>query len=274
MLRNSAIILSIVAFIAGTALAETRIQDLPGRGDATISGLVTGAWGNTFVLEDDSGNIIVEGGPAWYRELDIEAGERLRVTGRREGERFAAITIEREDGDILRVRPEDGPAPWAAREPRHRADTRSPGPASDTGLTDPPAAQQRGMGPDDINRVLDIAVEYGFVEFDEIEYEGDNVIEVEGWLDNGWEAEIEVDMATGRLLKEKRERSRGGRAGITADVVRQVVTIALEQGMVRFDEIELDSRKIEVDGWDRYGREMEIELDDRDLTVLKVKFDD
>jgi hypothetical protein len=37
-----------------------------------ITGTVTGVFGNKFVLEDDNGKVLVEGGPDGQRKLDIQ----------------------------------------------------------------------------------------------------------------------------------------------------------------------------------------------------------
>lgn len=277
--------IGILALFSATALAQTDIDAITTEDTVTIRGEVTGVWGNDFVLRDDSADILVEAGPNWYHEIAIEAGETLEVTGQQQGERFSAFTIERPNGQVIRVRPESGQAPWAGR--------REAAPAEDTAQAPPPAAESgqtagegpadraqpsaprhsHGMSRDDVERALSIALDYGFASFDEVEYEGDGIIEVEGWLDDGWEAEIEIHISSGEIVKEKRERSSGGQ-GLSAEQILQSMDVAAAEGMVRFYEIEMDgSNEIEVEGWDASGREMEIDMDAQTFRILKVDLD-
>lgn len=90
----------------------TRIADLA-RGPIAITGKVQAVFGNTFVLDDGTGQVLVEAGPRWYHTLDVKAGETLTVTGKPDDETFDAVTIRHADGRIRTIRPVDGPPPWA-----------------------------------------------------------------------------------------------------------------------------------------------------------------
>jgi RNase P/RNase MRP subunit p29 len=107
----------------------TRIEELQQRSRGiAISGEVRSVVGNDFVLDDGSGEIIVDAGPRWWREIDLEPGERVTVTGemsKKSGE-FDAFSITRADGSTIEIRPADGPPPWAGRSNRNRPEPPKP----------------------------------------------------------------------------------------------------------------------------------------------------
>jgi len=98
------------------AQTKTRIGELHGRSRGiTISGKVVSVVGNDFTLNDGSGEIIVDAGPTWWRQIDIKPGEEVTVTGeisKKSGE-FNAFAINRANGSVVEIRPAEGPPPWA-----------------------------------------------------------------------------------------------------------------------------------------------------------------
>jgi uncharacterized protein YdeI (BOF family) len=89
-----------------------------------ISGQVGSIVGNDFTLEDSSGQIIVDAGPRWYREINLNEGEQVTVTGKvspKSGE-FNAFSIRRADGSVIDIRPAEGPPPWSGRARRGSAE--------------------------------------------------------------------------------------------------------------------------------------------------------
>lgn len=114
-----------VSAIALPSVAQSRanIGDLqqmaPG---VTVSGRVTSVVGNEFMLEDDSGQIIVDAGPRWWQTVDVSVGEELTVTGEVErGGELDAFSITKGDGTIINIRPAEGPPPWAGGPNRRGA---------------------------------------------------------------------------------------------------------------------------------------------------------
>ncbi|KJH69377.1 NirD/YgiW/YdeI family stress tolerance protein [Aliterella atlantica] len=103
--------------------AQTRINELQQRArGTTISGKVISVVGNDFTLNDGSGEIVVDAGPRWWRELDIKPGEEVTITGeisKKSGE-FDAFTINRANGAVIEIRPSEGPPPWAGGPNRDR----------------------------------------------------------------------------------------------------------------------------------------------------------
>jgi hypothetical protein len=104
-----------LAFIPNALLAATpiTIRQLTTAGGVSISGTVRSVVGNDFVLEDGTGQVVIDAGPRWYRPLSFWPGERLTVTGEYDDGEFDAYTIRRANGAIIEVRPASGPPPWA-----------------------------------------------------------------------------------------------------------------------------------------------------------------
>lgn len=104
------------------AQAQTPINQLqqsnPG---ITVSGQVVSVVGNDFILDDGTGQIIVDAGPRWWQEISLSEGEEVSVTGEvgRSGE-LDAFSITRSDGTVLNIRPPQGPPPWAGGPLRQR----------------------------------------------------------------------------------------------------------------------------------------------------------
>ena len=112
-----------------------------------------------------------------------------------------------------------------------------------------------------IERVLEHASAYGFMQYEEIEAESRGRVEVEGWLDDEWNADVRFDMKSGDTLREKRERLITGAWGMSDSDIRQAFDIAQAEGMTGFEEIKMDeSGMIEVEGQDANGRDIEINL--------------
>jgi hypothetical protein len=94
------------------AASPITIKQLTTAGGVSISGTVKSVVGNDFVLEDGTGEVIIDAGPRWYRPLNFSPGERLTVTGEYDDGEFDAFTIRRENGTLIEVRPASGPPPW------------------------------------------------------------------------------------------------------------------------------------------------------------------
>jgi len=95
----------------------TKIGDLQQPKGTTISGEVVSVVGNNFTLRDGSGEIIVDAGPRWWREINLKPGEKVTVTGevsKKSGE-FDAFSITRANGSTIEIRPAEGPPPWAGK---------------------------------------------------------------------------------------------------------------------------------------------------------------
>ncbi|MBW4686724.1 MAG: DNA-binding protein [Komarekiella atlantica HA4396-MV6] len=101
---------------------RTRISDLQQRTNGTtVSGKVTQSVGNDFIIDDGTGQLIVDAGPRWWREINLKSGEQVTVTGElgRGGE-LDAYSITRADGSVIDIRPPQGPPPWSGGARRDR----------------------------------------------------------------------------------------------------------------------------------------------------------
>lgn len=122
-------------------------------------------------------------------------------------------------------------------------------------------AQADSLPMDRINDVLTHANDYGFSHYEEISIKSRGRAEVEGWLDEDWYADVEFSLDDGETLQEKRERLITGAWGMSEDDIRQALDVARQEGMVEFEDIDIDeSGMIEVEGRDENGRELEISL--------------
>lgn len=122
--RSGALLGAILLSLFGTsALAQTRtnIGTLQRSNGLTIAGRVISVVGNSFTLEDGSGQIIVDAGPRWWQPVNLAPGERVTVVGElgRSGE-FDAFSITRANGSVVQIRSPQGPPPWAGGANRGR----------------------------------------------------------------------------------------------------------------------------------------------------------
>jgi uncharacterized protein YdeI (BOF family) len=102
---------------------RTNIRDLQQRSNGTIvSGKVTNIVGNDFIIDDGTGQLIVDAGPRWWREINLQRSEQVTVRGElgRKGE-LDAFSITRADGSVIDIRPAEGPPPWAGGRNRARS---------------------------------------------------------------------------------------------------------------------------------------------------------
>lgn len=103
--------LMVLSAQAGTA--QTSIRDLQRTPGLTIAGEIRSIVGNEFILDDGTGQIIVDAGPLWYHQLDLNQGEQVTVVGVYDDYDFDAFMITRSNGEEIRIREEGGPPPWA-----------------------------------------------------------------------------------------------------------------------------------------------------------------
>lgn len=105
-----------VLLSTAVAVAQTPIGSLASTDAVTIAGEVAQVFGNTFVLRDGTGEVLVETGPRWFRAYDFVPGERLTVVGELDDDDFDARRFTRADGAVTVIRPDRGPPPWAGRD--------------------------------------------------------------------------------------------------------------------------------------------------------------
>lgn len=93
------------------AQASVSIQSLQQTAGVSITGQVRSVMGNEFVLDDGTGQIIVDAGPRWYHTISVSVSERLTVVGSYDDDDFDAYTITRGNGEVIQIRPASGPPP-------------------------------------------------------------------------------------------------------------------------------------------------------------------
>jgi hypothetical protein len=101
--------------IPDLAKAQTSIEELQQRANGTtVSGEIVSVVGNDFVLDDGTGQIIIDAGPRWWQEIDLSPGEEVTVTGELgKDDEIDAYSITRGDGSTIEIRSPEGPPPWA-----------------------------------------------------------------------------------------------------------------------------------------------------------------
>ncbi|WP_316436042.1 hypothetical protein [Leptolyngbya sp. NK1-12] len=95
------------------AEAQIPIRDLQRNPGTSISGEIRSVVGNEFILDDGTGQIIVDAGPRWYHQLSLEPGEQVTVVGEYDDYDFDAFRITRSNGEVIQIREGGGPPPWA-----------------------------------------------------------------------------------------------------------------------------------------------------------------
>src|SRR5690554_6312168 len=107
---------------------------------------------------------------------------------------------------------------------------------------------------EDADRAIKAGLDYGITHFRSIELDDDDDMEVEGWIENGWYVEIDLDR-NASIEKENRQNRGGERWGISAEDVRAYLGVARQNGMAMLEEIEVKSDGyVEVEGDDERGR--------------------
>ncbi|MGK7921261.1 MAG: DNA-binding protein [Trichodesmium sp.] len=89
--------------IATPSLAQTPIGELQRRDrNLTISGQVIGVSDNEFMLDDGTGQILVDVYP--NQSVNLSVGEQVTVVGEYDDDDFDAFSITRQDGSVIDIR--------------------------------------------------------------------------------------------------------------------------------------------------------------------------
>lgn len=136
------------------------------------------------------------------------------------------------------------------------------------------SAQADSLPMDRIDDVLTHANAYGFSHYEEVSIKSRGRVEVEGWLDDEWYADVNFSLDDGETLEEKRERLITGAWGMSEDDIRQALNVASQEGMVEFEDIDIDeSGIIEIEGRGENGRELEISVRQGSADVTQIDRD-
>ncbi|WP_199520103.1 hypothetical protein [Fulvimarina endophytica] len=230
---------AVLALAATSPLAaQTAIGSLAENAGTTIRGEVTDVFGNEFVLADDSGRVLVETGPSWYRSYDFKVGETLTVTGEPDDDNeFDAYTIERPGGETITIRERGQRPPWAGGRDR---------------------AERRDVDRKTVDEVVQ-------------RFEGDGFTSVRFEESDGPYLEFKAQSADGKAVEfETRRNGRLHKIDIddgeialsafqtvlSADVLEKLRAENLE----RIEELEIGRRGIEVEGYRTDGSKVDLRL--------------
>ncbi|MBP0030199.1 hypothetical protein [Roseofilum sp. Guam] len=99
-----------LAVSGATQAQNTSISNLNREENTTISGTITG-WGETdeneFILQDSTGTIVVDAGPRWSQDLNLNIGDEITVTGEFDDGEFDAFSLTYADGTVVDIRYHD-----------------------------------------------------------------------------------------------------------------------------------------------------------------------
>ena len=120
-----AVAIGVLAELAFTRTKTYTLAAAPTEADTTIvtvTGRVTPAAPNNYILSDSTGQVELETCPTWYRPVRLRPNERVTVTGEiyrnstpPKGMLYtlAAYTIARQDRPEIVLRTGPGKPPWA-----------------------------------------------------------------------------------------------------------------------------------------------------------------
>lgn len=133
-------------------------------------------------------------------------------------------------------------------------------------------AEESRLPAERLDDILAQASAFGFTHFGEIEVKDGESVEIEGWLDDEWQAEVRLSLESGESLEEERKRREGGAWGLSEAEVRDAMALAVAEGLVEFEELQVDrDGRIDIEGYDADDRELEVKI--RGGEVLEVEHD-
>ena len=98
---------ALLALGAETGSAQTPIRDLQRTSSMTIAGEIRSIVGDEFILDDGTGQIIVDVGDHSYYypyPLNLHQGEYVTVVGEYDDYDFDAYRITRSNGEVIHIR--------------------------------------------------------------------------------------------------------------------------------------------------------------------------
>jgi uncharacterized protein YdeI (BOF family) len=250
--------LALAAGLGGAALGQTQppapapaqtqtpIGSLATTQGVTIRGAVTDVFGNKFVVEDQSGRVLVETGPAWHSRVQMEVGETVTVTGEPDEGGFDAFTIQRANGETVTIREPGRRPPWAGGPDR--------GPGRDRDRD-----ERRGaVDPAAVERVTAMLADAGFGAPRLEEADGRH-LEFVAEAGPGVIVEIET-YRDGRLRDVEADDEVADRAGLERLLPEGLRAQVAAQGVTVIEEAKFRDRHVEIEGRNASGAEIELRL--------------
>ncbi len=113
---------------------------------------------------------------------------------------------------------------------------------------------------DKVDDALKTAEQYGFSHYTEIEFEEGGKVEVEGWIDDSTDAEVDF-AADGTVSSEDKEAREGGPKGVSADTIRYAVETARTKGVTSIESISSEQAgEVEIEGKAGDGKAVELNV--------------
>ncbi len=88
---------------ASASFAQETIRDLRSTNTLTLSGEVMRIMGDDFVLDDGTGQILVDAESYAIRQAGLSLGDTVTVTGTYDDHDFEAISITPDGGEIIYI---------------------------------------------------------------------------------------------------------------------------------------------------------------------------
>ncbi|MBF2089341.1 MAG: DNA-binding protein [Synechococcales cyanobacterium K44_A2020_017] len=88
---------------ASVSFAQETIRDLRSTNTLTLSGEVMRIMGDDFVLDDGTGQILVDAESYAIRQAGLSLGDTVTVTGTYDDHDFEAISITPDGGEIIYI---------------------------------------------------------------------------------------------------------------------------------------------------------------------------
>jgi len=127
---------------------------------------------------------------------------------------------------------------------------------------------------DRLDGVLERVSVFGDQHYREIKVKDRDSVEVGGWLDDQWQATVRLVLASGDARVDELTRSEPGVRGMSKADMRLAMEAAVVEGMVEFAELQVErDGRIEVDGYDADGRELEVKSHQGEREVVEVEYD-
>lgn len=102
-MTGSGIAALVIAAISAPSIAQSTVQELRSANTVSLSGEVVRVIGDDFVLNDGTGQILVEAETYAIRDAAISAGSEVIVTGTYDEDEFNAVTITPANGETIYV---------------------------------------------------------------------------------------------------------------------------------------------------------------------------
>lgn len=96
--------LATILTIPSIVTAQATIRELQNTNSKSISGQIVQIFDEDFILDDGTGQILVEAEDRPLRQANFKAGERVTVKGNYDDDNsFDAISITRENGKVVQL---------------------------------------------------------------------------------------------------------------------------------------------------------------------------